>query len=84
MISLRYILIGILEITMINNLVILIGVILGSIGIVLYDPLELLHEGIGLIIIGLGLICMFFGYKKLNTFKLVNRAVEALEKNRSK
>ena len=53
MISLRYILIEILEIIMINN----------------YRA---------------GLICMFFGYKKLNTFKLVNRAVEGLEKNRSK
>ena len=83
MISLRYILVGILESTMINNVVGLIGVVLASIGIVLYDPIGLLFEGTGLIVIGLGLICMFFGYKKLNTFKLVNRAVEALEKNRS-
>tara|TARA_B100000963_G_scaffold148982_1_gene129921 strand:+ start:293 stop:547 length:255 start_codon:yes stop_codon:yes gene_type:complete len=84
MISLRYILIEILEIIMVNNLVGLIGVFLGSVGIVLYDPLGLLFEGTGLVVIGLGLICMFFGYKKLNAFKLVNRAVEALEKNRSK
>ena len=69
---------------MVNNLVGLIGVFLGSAGIVLYDPLGLLFEGAGLVVIGLGLICMFFGYKKLNAFKLVNRAVEALEKNRSK
>ena len=84
MISLRYILVGILEIIMINNVVGLIGVVLASIGIVLYDPIGLLFEGTGLIVIGLGLICLFFGYKKLNAFKLVNRAVEALEKNRSK
>ena len=69
---------------MINNLVGLIGIVLGSIGIVLYDPLSLLFEGAGLIVIGVSLICMFFGYEKLNAFKLVNRAVEGLEKNRSK
>ena len=69
---------------MVNNLVGLIGVFLGSVGIILYDPLSLLFEGTGLIVIGLGLMCMFFSYKKLNAFKLVNRVVEALEKNRSK
>ena len=60
------------------------GLVISLLGIALHDPLGLLFEGTGLVVIGLGLICMFFGYKKLNAFKLVNRAVEALEKNRSK
>ena len=44
------------------NLIMYFGLMVGLIGVVLYDPLEFLFSGAGLLAIGLGLVCAFFGY----------------------
>ena len=67
-----------------SNLMTYLGLGMSLVGVVLYDPLGFLFKGTGLVVIGLGLICMLIGYKKLNTFKLLNKVVEGLGKNRSK
>lgn len=45
-----------------RNLIICFGLMVGLIGIVLYDPLGFLFNGAGLIIIGIGLGCLMFEY----------------------
>ena len=45
-----------------RNLIICCGLMVGLIGVVLYDPLGFLFNGAGLIIIGIGLGCLMFGY----------------------
>ena len=45
-----------------TNLIMYFGLMVGLIGVVLYDPLGFLFNGAGLIIIGMGLGCMIFGY----------------------
>ena len=46
-----------------RNLIMYFGLMVGLIGVVLYDPLGFLFNGAGLIIIGMGLGCLIFGYK---------------------
>ena len=46
-----------------RNLIMYFGLMVGLIGVVLYDPLGFLFNGAGLIIIGMGLGCWIFGYK---------------------
>ena len=45
-----------------RNLIMYFGLMVGLVGIVLYDPLGFLFNGAGLIIIGMGLGCLIFGY----------------------
>ena len=64
-----------------RNLIMYLGLLVGLIGIVLYDPLGLLFNSAGLLIIGLGLVGILFGYMQLNEIEKVNKAVENFEKN---
>ena len=62
MISLRYILKEECLMTQKKNLIVYFGLMVGLVGIVLYDPLGFLFNGAGLIVIGVSLACMLFGY----------------------
>lgn len=45
-----------------RNLIMYVGLMVGLVGVVLYDPLGFLFNGAGLIIIGMGLGFLIFGY----------------------
>ena len=64
-----------------RNLIMYLGLLVGLIGIVLYDPLGLFFNSAGLLVIGLGLVGILFGYMQLNEIEKVNKAVENFEKN---
>ena len=51
-----------------RNLIMYVGLMIGLVGVVLYDPLGFLFNGAGLLAIGLGLVCVLFGYsyKRIN------------------
>ena len=45
-----------------RNVIMFFGLVVGLVGVVLYDPLGFLFSGAGLIIIGIGLGCLMFEY----------------------
>ena len=65
-----------------RNLTMYLGLGVGLLGVVLYDPLGFLFTGAGLIVIAMGLICVFVSYKQLSEIEIVNKAVEDFEKIR--
>ena len=45
-----------------RNLIMYVGLMVGLVGVVLYDPLGFLFNGAGFLVIGLGLVCVLYGY----------------------